>query len=192
MEHNLYIPKKIKVGFQNRQGTFTGKLAYIIYIDDKGVLRKETSWQGWRDQKIEPLEFDNEPRAGFLFNKGVQRYGYHWGSGRSSIRVYDPRDFEFEINVDNLIGILIKCIMIACNQMHGDIFSLQWNKKIISETFSSQIVNILAAINEIPKMNNISDFFSIESWKEDFIQKLLHLVMHNDGVVTDAESVYQL
>lgn len=107
MKENLYIPKRINVGFQERQDTFTGKLAYIIYYDDKGVLRKETSWNGWRDNKIEPIEFDNEPRAGFLFNKGIRRDGYHWGSGRSVIRVYDPRDFEFEVTVDNLIGILM-------------------------------------------------------------------------------------
>ena len=104
---NLYIPKKIKVGFQERQGTFTGKLAYIIYFDDKDVLRKEKSWQSWRDSNIEPIEFENTPRNGYLFNKGIKRDGYYWGSGRSVIRVYDPRDFEFEVTVDNLIGILM-------------------------------------------------------------------------------------
>lgn len=104
---NLFIPSKIKVGFQERQGTFTGKLAYVIYFDTKGVLRKETSWNGWRDENIDALEIDNSPRAGYIFNKGVQRGGYHWGSGRSSIRVYDPRDFEFEISVENLMGLLM-------------------------------------------------------------------------------------
>ena len=41
MQHDkLYIPKKIKVGFQEREDTFNGLLSYIIYWDDKGVLRK--------------------------------------------------------------------------------------------------------------------------------------------------------
>lgn len=40
----LYIPKKLNVGYNERQETYTGKLAYVIYWDDKGVLRKETSW----------------------------------------------------------------------------------------------------------------------------------------------------
>lgn len=104
---NLFIPSKIKVGFQKRSDTFTGKLAYVIYFDEKGKLRKETSWEGWRDQKIESVEFENKPNSGYLFNKGVQRGGYDWGTGRSSIRVFDPRDFEFEITVDNLMGILM-------------------------------------------------------------------------------------
>jgi len=104
---NLYIPSKIKVGFQSRGDTFTGKLAYVIYFDEKGKLRKEGSWNSWCDKKLGSIEIDNNPRSGYLFNKGVQRGGYDWGTGRSSIRVYDPRDFEFEITVDNLMGILM-------------------------------------------------------------------------------------
>ena len=34
----LFIPDKIKVGFQKRDGTYTGKLAYVIYYDLKNVL----------------------------------------------------------------------------------------------------------------------------------------------------------
>lgn len=106
MQTNLFIPTKIRVGFQERTDTFTGKLAYIIYYDEKGKIRKEISWEQWRNKKIDVLEFENKPRNNYVFNKGVNRYG-HWGSGRSVVRVYDPRDFEFEITVDNLIGILM-------------------------------------------------------------------------------------
>lgn len=102
----MFIPKRIKIGFQARNDTFTGKLSYIIYFDEKGKLRKEASWNSWKDDAIDTLEFDNTPQPGYIFNKGVKRDGY-WGSGRSVIRVYDPRDFEFEISVDNLMGILM-------------------------------------------------------------------------------------
>lgn len=104
---NLFIPKKIRVGFQNRSDTFTGKLAYVIYYDEKGKIRKETSWLGWCDSKIPSVEIDNTPRNNYVFNKGIRRYSDWGGSGRSVIRVYDPRDFEFEITVDNLIGLLM-------------------------------------------------------------------------------------
>lgn len=106
MKKNLYIPEKICVGFQKRDDTFTGKLAFIVYWDDKGVLRKEKSFNGWIDKKIPILEINNKPHSGFILNKDLRRDCYHFGSGRSVIRVYDPNDFEFEINCSNLISLL--------------------------------------------------------------------------------------
>lgn len=104
---NLFIPKKIKVGYQNRTGTYTGKLAYVVYIDNKGVLRKEKSWESWRDKKIQAEEFENTPQDGFCLNKDVQRVNWsHFGTGRSYIRMYDPRGIEFEITPENLTNIL--------------------------------------------------------------------------------------
>lgn len=106
---SLFIPKKIRVGFQHREDTYTNKLAYIIYYDLKGKLRKEKSWQGWRDDKIEPVEFDNEPQDGFVLNKGIRRYNWsHFGSNRSMIRIYDSRGIEFEVTPENLIGLLME------------------------------------------------------------------------------------
>jgi len=107
MTGKLFIPQKIKVGFQNRSDTYTKRLAYVIYYDEKGKLRKETSWEGWRDKTIEPLEIENKPYNGFVLNKGVQRSSDWFGSGRSLIRVYDDRGIEFEVAIDNLMFILM-------------------------------------------------------------------------------------
>ena len=71
MKSNIFIPKTINVGYQNRSGTYTGKLAYVIYYDEKGKLRKEASWNSWRDKKIPNEEFDNVPTTGFVLNKKV-------------------------------------------------------------------------------------------------------------------------
>lgn len=102
----LFIPTKIKVGYQERSDTYTKRLAYVIYYDQLGKLRKEASWKSWCDSKIPSDEFDNKPHSGFVLNKGVQRYG-HWGSGRNMVRVYDDRGIEFEITVSNLMFILM-------------------------------------------------------------------------------------
>lgn len=111
MNDKLYIPNKLKIGFQERSGTYTGKLAYITYLDHKGIHRKEKSWNSWRDKNINPEDYDNIPTEGFVINKDVSRYNWsHFSSGRSYIRIYDPRGFEFEVTPENLIGIL----------MHGD------------------------------------------------------------------------
>jgi hypothetical protein len=107
MASSIYIPKRIKVGFKKRADTYDGKIAYVIYFDEKGVLRQEPSWQKWREHDIEPVEFDNVPSSGFALNKGIKRFNWgHFGSNNSYIRVYDPRGIEFEISIENLLGIL--------------------------------------------------------------------------------------
>lgn len=108
----LNIPKMIHVGYCDRSDTYTKKLAYVIYTDEKGKKRKETSWQSWRDNKIEPDDFDNEPTSGFVLNKGVGGARGSWSSRNvrnEYIRIYDPRGFEFEISVANLLFILTEC-----------------------------------------------------------------------------------
>ncbi|MFM6399705.1 MAG: hypothetical protein ACKPFF_23760, partial [Planktothrix sp.] len=65
----LFIPTKLKVGFVHRKDTYSQRLAYITYYDSKGVLRKETSWENWRDKSIEPIEVENTARSGFILNK---------------------------------------------------------------------------------------------------------------------------
>src|SRR5574343_1729160 len=127
MKSNIFIPKKIKVGFQNREDTYTKKLAYVIYYDEKGVLRKETSWQSWRDKTIEPVEFDNVPFSGFVLNKKVGGYSnYHWNPRQTYVRIYDPRDFEFEITVPNLLYILENGNSIKGKGLEGD-FVYGWD-----------------------------------------------------------------
>ena len=65
----INIPRKINVGFQERKDTYTGKLGYVIYYDDKGKLCKEKSWNNWRNKSIPNQEFDNEPISGFVLIK---------------------------------------------------------------------------------------------------------------------------
>lgn len=102
----LFIPEKLKIGFQKREDTFDGKLSYIIYYDEKGKLRKEKSWNDWCDSSISYLEIQNKPFKHPALNKSVQRDSYHFGSGRNMLRIYDPRGFEYEITTDNLLGIM--------------------------------------------------------------------------------------
>lgn len=106
MKSNIFIPKQINIGFQNRSDTYTKKLAYIIYFDEKGKLRKENSWNSWRDKKIDNIIFDNEPTEGFVLNKKAGGYSTGWSHRQTYVRVYDQRGFEFEISVPNLLYIL--------------------------------------------------------------------------------------
>lgn len=106
MNSELFIPETIKVGYQKRDDTYTKKLAYVIYIDQTGKVRKEASWNTWRDNSIEPNDFKNEPTEGFVLNKHVGGHKSGWEFRKSYCRIYDPRGFEFEITIENLLWIL--------------------------------------------------------------------------------------
>lgn len=128
MKTNIFIPKKIKVGFQERSDTYTKKLAYIIYYDQANKLRKETSWQGWRDKNIEPEDYDNEPTSGFVLNKKVGGYQSYYNMRQTYTRVYDPRGFEFEITIPNLLYILENTSSIKGKGLEGE-FVYGWDGK---------------------------------------------------------------
>lgn len=130
MESTLYIPNTLKVGYQERNDTYTKKLAYVIYIDEKGVLRKEMSWNGWKNENIPVDTFENIPTEGFVLNKGVGgvRHSYGWNARNEYIRVYDPRNFEFEISVANLLFILEVTSSIKGKGLEGE-FVYSWEGK---------------------------------------------------------------
>lgn len=128
MKSNIFIPKTINVGYQNRSGTYTGKLAYVIYYDERGKLRKEASWNSWRDEKIPNEKFDNVPTTGFVLNKKVGDYSSGWDHRQAYCRVYDPRNFEFEITIENLLYILENANSIKGKGLEGE-FVYGWDGK---------------------------------------------------------------
>ena len=125
MRDKLRIPERIKVGFQKRDDTYTGKLGYVI---SGGRKKDPISWNNWRAKNIPPQEFDNTPIEGFVLNRdvgGTQR-NYDWNARREKVRVFDPRDFEFEITVENVLLILQECSSIKGKGLEGQ-FVLAWS-----------------------------------------------------------------
>jgi len=138
----LKIPKKIVVGYQNRPDTYTGKLAYVTYLDEKGKLRKERSWNGWRNDDIEPDYFDNEPTSGFVLNKKVGDESYGWNPRKAWVRIYDPRGFEFEISVANLLFILEECTSIKGKGLEGEfVYSLDGADLVLLPVSSQEYIS---------------------------------------------------
>lgn len=150
MKSNIFIPDNVVAGFRKRQDTYSGKLAYLIYKDEKGKLRKEKSWKGWIESYIEPIEFKNEPFDGFVLNKKVGDYESGWNHRKSYCRVYDSRyNFEFEITFENLLYILEHCNSIKGKGLEGE-FVYSWSgKDLILLPIQSK------DYEEIKKMNDI-------------------------------------
>ena len=123
------VPPKIAVGFNNRADTYTGKLGFVVRVSENDKINSEKSWNGWRDKKIDPMMLDNEPTEGFVLNKGVGGVRGSWSSWNPRneyIRVYDPRGFEFEISVPNLLLILQECSSIKGKGLEGK-FVYAWS-----------------------------------------------------------------
>jgi len=159
----IFLPKTIKVGYQNRSDTYTGQLAYVIYYDQKNVLRKAKSWESWRDDKIEPQEFANEPTSGFVLNKKVGDYSSGWDHRKSYCRIYDPRNYEFEITIENLLYILENASSIKGKGLEGE-FVYGWNNKDI----------ILIPV-ESPDYKELSELNNLRHEKKKFDGKNLIL-----------------
>ena len=155
MKCNIFIPKTINVGYQNRSDTYTGKLAYVIYYDEKGKLRKEASWNSWRDEKIPNEEFENIPTSGFVLNRragGVEE-SWGWNARKTYCRIYDPRNFEFEITIENLLYILENANSIKGKGLEGE-FVYGWDgKDLVLMPVESPDYKEISAYNKIVHNN---------------------------------------
>lgn len=102
----LYIPNKVRVGFKN-DGDGT-KIAYFIYQDENGKLRKENSWNSWRDKNIEPIDIDNTPLEGYRIRKVRNGYRYSlWEQRDAKIIIEHPTlNCVFEITPANLLELI--------------------------------------------------------------------------------------
>jgi hypothetical protein len=170
----MKIPSKLKVGYQKRSDTYTGKLAYVIYYDEKGKLRKETSWAGWRDKHIAADEYTNEPTSGFVLNKKVGDYKSDWNHRMAHIRVYDPRGFEFEISVENLLYILQESTSTKGKGLEGD-FVYAWDK--------SDLVLLPVSSQEYVNSRAFTDGLMKKVGKADMVEGCVYITKKQEEVI---------
>lgn len=80
------------------------------------------------DINIEPKEFENVPTEGFVLNKKAGGHSSGWNHRSTYCRVYDPRGFEFEITIPNLLFILQECNAMKGKGLEGT-FVYAWDGK---------------------------------------------------------------
>lgn len=102
------IPSNIIVGFQEREDTYTGRLGYVCYLTgaNQDIVKQKKSFDGWIDEEIPTEKFENTPTSGFVLNRSAGGNRWGWNGRTIKARVYDPRGFEFEIDMENLLYIL--------------------------------------------------------------------------------------
>lgn len=80
------------------------------------------------DKAIIPVEYDNVPTEGFVLNKKVGGHSNGWNTRATYTRIYDPRGFEFEITIPNLLFILQECNAYKGKGLEGT-FVYSWDGK---------------------------------------------------------------
>jgi hypothetical protein len=133
MSSRFYIPDKIIVGFKANEHVSTGKLGAPIYKDARDHIIREKTWRQlindeavpkkvfvgyetyedgkpnynksiYKDLPGFPLqEIDNTPIKGFILNKTKDKV--KWENSPTSCYLYDPRGFEINISLNNLLYI---------------------------------------------------------------------------------------
>lgn len=149
MNSDLFLPKEIKVGYQERGSTYTGKLAYVIYIDEKGKVRKEKSFDSWRNHDLGVNQYDNTPTEGFVLNKKAGGYSTGWNHRQTYVRVYDPRGFEIEVSVQNLLHILDNTSSIIGKGLEGEFVYAWQGTELILLPVSSPDYEGLKQLNDL-------------------------------------------
>lgn len=205
MNSNIFIPKKIKVGFQERDDTFTKMLGYVIYHDGK-VWRKEKSWESWRQKLIDeaeaerlldqynknrdpryqansyheirgyyggntsnnpdivPKEFENIPVEGFVLNKKAGGYKSGWNHRQTYCRIFDPRGFEFEITIPNLLYILENANAVKGKGLEGK-FIYGWGTDLILIPEQAPEYEEMVKFTEIQLSASIQKKDLVPGWK---------------------------
>lgn len=118
---SVTIPEKVYVGFQGRRGEDEVPLGFMTpYTDDEAGRKRQATvdqWAGGRTygnaKTFNSVIIDNEPMYGFRLGRAIRRSG-HFGSGASYVRIEDPRGFELEISIENLVAVLEDVAMEHC------------------------------------------------------------------------------
>ncbi|MBR1454960.1 MAG: hypothetical protein IJ593_10030 [Lachnospiraceae bacterium] len=125
MDNLMFIPKELVIGFKEKSNTDTGKLAYIVYKNEKNKVMKEASFESWRDKNIDVVNIENKPVSGFVIEHKVGENRYSWNPRKAYARIKDPRGYEFEIDIDNLLYILANTTCV--NSVIKDKLLYSWN-----------------------------------------------------------------
>lgn len=102
-------------------------IQYKLDSIDKFDYRNPYQKNYTTDDSTIPIEFNNELTEGFVLNKQAGGYSSGWNHRQSVCRVYDPRGWEFEIKIDNLLYILSNTNCIKGKGLEGK-FIYAWDK----------------------------------------------------------------
>lgn len=98
--------EKVYVGFQKRNTESGSPLGFLTpWGEDAASKKRMDTVDKWsKSSKLQAVVLDNLPVSGFRVSDHARRNG--WNGGTTVIQIEDPRGFELQISVDNMIQIM--------------------------------------------------------------------------------------
>jgi hypothetical protein len=134
-----------------------------------------------KDTSFIPIVFDNEPTEGFVLNKKVGGNNYSWNNRNTYCRVYDPRGFEIEISIYNLLFILECTNSIIGKGLEGE-FVYGWSgKNLILVPCNSKDYESFIEFSEVKGTKiNPKKLISGGIYIDNFNIKIMYIGFNND------------
>jgi len=146
VNHSIQIPDQMFVAFvRSNQDGYVHKGYTIPYGTDSASKKRQLnlrhSTHADREGGLEPVVLENKPMYGFKISRKLRANG--WRSDIQTVSIEDPRGFEFEVSVANLI------MLTDSNLIH--------NGEIIQQCVWARdgAINILLPINSQPYLDAV-------------------------------------
>jgi hypothetical protein len=103
---DIKLFEKVYVGFQKRNTESGSPLGFLTpWGEDSAARGRMATVDKWSSSsKLQAVILDNIPVSGFRVSDSARRNG--WNGGNTVIQIEDPRGFELQITVDNMIQIM--------------------------------------------------------------------------------------
>jgi hypothetical protein len=188
----IKIPTKVYVGFQGRRSQDEVPLGFMTPWgeDQAGTKRMSTvdSWaKGYGNNKtFNSVTLDNAPMIGFKIGRAIKR-SRSWGGNASYIRIEDPRGFELEISIENLVMAMNGNIVEDGELMAECVWGRDGNRNILLPTNSEPYMASLetkAKVDAVISLRDvkIGDTIKLLTGEEGlYLGSMFPVTGHNSG-----------
>lgn len=153
----IKIPQTVYVGFQGRRAVDEVPLGFMTPYDTTkaGQKRQQTvdQWaKGWGSNKtFNSVVLENVPMIGFKIGRAIRR-SRSWGGNASYVRIEDPRGFELEISIENMVMVMDQNIVEDGEIMQECVWGRDGGKNILLPTNSEPYQ---ASLNTTKRLNSV-------------------------------------
>lgn len=161
---SIKIPAKVYVGFQGRRSQDEVPLGFMTpYAEDKAGQKRRDTVDNWAkgyygsEKTFNSVMLENKPMIGFKVGRSIRRSGGWNGSGASYVRVEDPRGFELEITIENLVMCMSDNHIQDGEIVAECVWGREGNRNILLPTNSEPYKASVATTEKISKKLSLRD-----------------------------------